>query len=307
MNKKCNLCDSKEIDILYKFSNKRILFCKNCGLIFSEINNLKLKNYYNHTYAERIRDNFRIDMTNEEYAHLILKQILELVKIGKILDVGCGAGYFLDYAKRLGWQIFGVELIEKNAKYAKEKFGLNVITGRLEDLDFPDNFFDVITMLDLIEHLVNPTAALSKINRLLKKDGLLCIETPNAGSIYHLLLKKKWISFAEDSHIYFFNRKNLEKILSKTGFHLVQIITPNVNFFSFEGLRRIRIYRYYYNFYLIVKKIFSSFNFEIRDNNLISQFLKFESNLIKLINYPTNKLFESLYLGDQIRAFAIKR
>ena len=100
---------------------------------------------------------------------------------GDLLDIGCGAGFFLNSARERGWNCHGLEILPEYIKYAKENFALENI--RFESLDEPltydDNTFDVITLWDLIEHLRNPLKSLKQINRVMKPGGLLVIWTPN--------------------------------------------------------------------------------------------------------------------------------
>jgi 2-polyprenyl-3-methyl-5-hydroxy-6-metoxy-1,4-benzoquinol methylase len=271
--------------------------CTHCGYIFVESNVERSKINYSGSYAEKIRGDFRLGTSNDSYAREVLKQIESLSERGRILDIGCGAGFFLNYARNAGWQTYGVELTIENARYASEHLGLNVKNVSIEDSKFPDNFFDVVTMWDVIEHLNNPRETIAHLFNIIKDNGLLCVETPNTESIYRALLGKYWIAFADSTHIRFFNKTNLKVLLEKSGFKVVKIQSTNVRFFSLEGLRRMRLYRYYYDLALVIGKIFPALIPSCRDD---------VNKVTKCLNYPTDILFESLYRGDQIRIFARK-
>jgi 2-polyprenyl-3-methyl-5-hydroxy-6-metoxy-1,4-benzoquinol methylase len=255
-----------------------------------------------------IRNHFRLDTSHELYAQEMIKGINRFKKTGKILDIGCGAGIFLDYARKLGWDTYGIELTESNYRFAKYNLGLNVFQGKIEDFEFRGNYFDSITMLDALEHTEDPLKILKKVKYLLKDDGLLCLETPNASSVYHLFLGKRWISFSEVSHIYFFNKQALEKLLHNLGFKILHIETANINFFSKEGLRRFRIYPYFYDLVLILHKAYQILlkDFLRNDKSLKSDISKFTSKFRDSINFPTNFLFNQLMMGDQLRIYAKK-
>ena len=123
---------------------------------------------------------------------------------GDLLDIGCGAGFFLNSAKERGWNCHGLEILPEYIKYAKENFALENI--RFESLDEPltydENTFDVITLWDLIEHLRNPLKSLKQINRVMKPGGLLVIWTPNVKNA--IVLKEKWLGYKTLQHLYFF-------------------------------------------------------------------------------------------------------
>jgi 2-polyprenyl-3-methyl-5-hydroxy-6-metoxy-1,4-benzoquinol methylase len=187
-----------------------------------------------------------------------------------------------------------------------------MINSDIEYLSFEENYFDVITMWDVIEHIKNPTTILKKIYKLLNFDGLLCIETPNNDSIYHLILKKEWISFREISHIYFYSPETLTRILNKVGFKAVKIETENVNFFSMEGLRRFSMNTYAYDLKLVLNKLSeilinnNCVKYKKEKDRSVNFFTEFRNKFTELANYPTNLLFNYLLMGDQLRIFCKK-
>ena len=158
--------------------------------------------------------------------HTQLKQI-ESFKPGKgsLLDLGCGAGYFVKCALDRGWKGYGLELLAEYVQYAKESLSLpRVQLGSLDDaLPFEPRTFDVVTMWDLIEHLRHPLACLEKINRVTKPGGLLVIWTPNVKN--SVFTKERWLSYAVKQHFYFFSRDSLEQLLQKAGFKINYIKT----------------------------------------------------------------------------------
>jgi 2-polyprenyl-3-methyl-5-hydroxy-6-metoxy-1,4-benzoquinol methylase len=123
---------------------------------------------------------------------------------GDLLDIGCGAGFFLKCAKQRGWNCHGLEILPEYIKYAQVNFALdNIRLGSLdESLSYDANTFDVITLWDLIEHLRNPLACLKRIHHVMKLGGLLVIWTPNVKNA--LFLKENWIGYKILQHFYFF-------------------------------------------------------------------------------------------------------
>jgi len=102
-------------------------------------------------------------------------------KKGRLLDAGCGPGFVVKNISAFeGWEVYGCEISPAAVNYAKEKLGLeNVVSGNISDAGFEEESFDIITMWDVIEHIPDPGPFLSGLNRLLKKNGILFVHTPN--------------------------------------------------------------------------------------------------------------------------------
>lgn len=150
-------------------------------------------------------------------ARRILQKIAKYKRQGRLLDVGCGPGLFLDEAKKKGWDVQGLDLSGWAAEYAKDHFGVQVTTGTLLDAHFPDRSFDVIVMNDVIEHVENPKAVLSEIRRILKNDGVLYLSTPDIESVWSRFLGARWWGINK-FHLFYFSRKTLEKMFHTVGF-----------------------------------------------------------------------------------------
>ena len=139
---------------------------------------------------------------------------------GNLLDVGCGAGFFLNYANSKGWDVNGIDLLDEYIQFAKEKLMIkNVHCLSLEKAHFDEKFFDVVTLWDLIEHLPKPLQELKKINRLLKPGGHLAIWTPNVKN--SIFMKQHWTGYITYQHLYFFSLKTLGQLLKRAGFKIV--------------------------------------------------------------------------------------
>ena len=148
------------------------------------------------------------------------------------MDIGCGFGDFLGLAQKRGWETFGIDISAKVLKVAREKYaGIRFWQGTIENIHLQDNYFDVVTMWDVIEHLSDPVTTLKAVQRCLVDDGLLVIKTPNQdwlGRRYSLLLYKaslrtirfhlKYLWYLP--HFYFFRPKTITLLLQRTGFEL---------------------------------------------------------------------------------------
>lgn len=222
---KCDLCGADDTSLLLKAKDinqaKRGLFnvvrCKKCGLVYvnprptkREIGKFYPKTYYvGPSDAERGIDKF-------QYGRM--KKIKKFKKTGRILDVGCGPGYFLAVAKKNGWKTQGVEVSKIAAGYAKKKFGINVFAGELLDAGYPNEYFDVVTLWHVLAHLPNPSETLTEANRVLKKDGLLVLTVPNITGFQAKVFKEYWFHLDVPRHLYFFGSGVLRQMLRKSGF-----------------------------------------------------------------------------------------
>jgi ubiquinone/menaquinone biosynthesis C-methylase UbiE len=146
-----------------------------------------------------------------------------LYKGAKILDIGSGGGEFMYLLTKLGYETTGIEPNIGYAKYSRREYGLNIITGLVEDIDMSASEYDVVTMWHVLEHTDNPFLVLSHINRWLKNEGTLFIEVPNVEAICQAPINR--FHFA---HLYSFNLKTVEKIGIKAGFYpIVQEISAD--------------------------------------------------------------------------------
>lgn len=232
---KCNLCGSGNFRTVYKkkFREEKhavesrysasggkigmdnIVKCRECGLVYINPrfeSKVILDAYYgseDKRYASQ--DQGRIYTFKKG-----IKLIGNFSKKGRILDVGCASGFFLKAAKDKGWDVYGVEPSKWFVDYAKEKYKIDVTCGTIFDTKYEDNFFDVITIWDVLEHTDDPMAVLNECSRVLKKGGILLINYPDISSLPSLLFRDKWW-FVLSSHLYYFAPGTIGKMLAKTG------------------------------------------------------------------------------------------
>src|SRR5437762_1155547 len=101
---------------------------------------------------------------------------------GKILDVGCAAGFFVKAASDAGWDAIGVEPCRWLADYGASQLGAKIVPATLAEANFPDASFDVVTMWDVLEHVPDPVGDLVEVFRILRPGGLLVINYPDVGT-----------------------------------------------------------------------------------------------------------------------------
>jgi SAM-dependent methyltransferase len=229
----CLLCGRGDPRVVFTDPPFRIVKCTGCGLVYTlprlpptAIQQMYQVDYWQSAeakdfgYTDYLRDRDLYLRTYRMRRELILKH---KPTPGRVLDVGCAAGYFLKTMHEIGWQTVGVELSRQMASYAREELGLpDVRAGSLESQDLPEQSFDVITFWDVIEHLEDPRPSLARAARLLKPDGIAVIETQNVESRFAKLMGKRWQHYKYEEHLYHFSPRTLPRLLESAGLRQIE-------------------------------------------------------------------------------------
>lgn len=243
----CDLCGSNHIEHRYALDAFSIVACKDCGLVFLDIdlNREKLSQMYSGDYYNERTDYFQVDASadasidNLGFDATNFNNGLELLRRyrpeqGRLLDVGCALGGFLRLARNDGWTVAGVDISEFAAQHCRERFGLDVQSGLLNELNFAEESFDVITLWDVLEHFEHPLQQLRHVNRILKSGGIMLVDTPNERALirtvacwlYRLTggkLSGPLRKLFHQYHLYYFNQATLQKLLNDAGFELIHL------------------------------------------------------------------------------------
>lgn len=215
---RCILCEQNNSEAVYIKSSPNILKCENCGLVYLARHPSGVDRQIRKNYTEYYLDTLSSDRST-------FKKRLEIIgnfkMAGRLLDVGCSIGTFLDIARSRGWEAYGVDIDKEAIDYCINTLRLNVKAGELGGCVFPLDYFDIVTMNDVVEHLKDPFPVFLEIKRILKKDGLLFISTPNINSIVAKIMGIRWVHLKPQEHVYYFTPHTIEKILKKTGFNVV--------------------------------------------------------------------------------------
>jgi 2-polyprenyl-3-methyl-5-hydroxy-6-metoxy-1,4-benzoquinol methylase len=142
---------------------------------------------------------------------------------GRILDIGCGRGVFLDEMRKHGWKVAGTEYNEDTAESINKRYNVNVVTGNPEDWGFPPGSFDVVTMNHVLEHMSAPEKAIDECSKVLREGGLIVLAVPNIMSLQSIIGKHLWFHLDIPYHIYHFSEMGLSSLIEKHGFHLLRI------------------------------------------------------------------------------------
>ncbi len=144
---------------------------------------------------------------------------------GRLLDLGCWVGFLpAEVAKVRGWGAVGVEPSRFAAAYARERLGVHVIEAPLLEAELEAGSFDAVFMGDVIEHLVDPHAALARVRQLLRPGGVLGLALPDAGSRVARVLGRRWWSVIP-THVQYFTRASLVALLGRSGFEPLVVST----------------------------------------------------------------------------------
>ena len=236
----CDLCESTEYESLFNARDRLHGFegtfsyvrCKTCGLVYMNPQILpddickfypddygphQIKREKKHPRERPLRTKFK----KNPFAVCVF---CSLTTESRLLDVGCGSGKFLNEIRiATGCQVYGVDISEVAARTAKENYSLEIFTGMLTEVPFPDNYFDVITARSYLEHVNNPSEVLLKLFRLLKQGGDLVIITPNFNSLNSKIFKDKWYALDCPRHLYIYSAKTITKLLEKSGLSIQKI------------------------------------------------------------------------------------
>lgn len=150
--------------------------------------------------------------------------IAQTFPTGTLLDIGCGSGDFLKFAKKQGWNVSGIEPNSSARKFASQQTGENILLPEQSHL-LVENSFDVITMWHVLEHVLDLHTQLSTIKNLAKQNASIIIALPNHDSFDGNKYKKHWAAWDVPRHLYHFNKKSVQQLFSKFGFKL-QDISP---------------------------------------------------------------------------------
>lgn len=231
---KCLLCGSFATFWMAK-NNCELYTCRSCNLRFVYPIPDALPVYTEQYFAGAGAGFGYVDYdSDKEPMRPVFEKYLDMVsqytKGTKIFDVGAATGFFLNIARERGYEVAGVEISSFAAECARSK-GLAVITGTLADISQEQyGVYDIVTMLDVIEHVENPRAELQRAHLLLRKGGILVINTPDAGSLYARILGRRWHLIVPPEHLYYFNRHNISDLLVQEHFQLQSLSTVGKSF-----------------------------------------------------------------------------
>ena len=233
----CNFCGADDVsqalagrDLLHGIPGEfSLVRCNRCGLMYinPQLTSGELENYYPEDYeAHSETKKWQMGWLRRiDYAYGIEKRrraIAHYIHPGRMLDVGCATGAFLDGMREHGWKVMGIEPGTRAAVYAREVLGLQVQNTTFEAAQLEPESLDLVTMWNVLEHLSDPRQAFYRIKKALRPGGLLVFAIPNTESYDLRIFKKYWAGYDLPRHLFVFPPAALEKMLRATGFTILE-------------------------------------------------------------------------------------
>lgn len=232
----CKICGSNNISRKYQLRDFRLdkatLYsyskCSQCGVVFQnpQIAPNEMINHYNQEkvyYLPSSQKGVR-KILIDHGLHKRAKIIKKFKNSGRLLDIGCGSGAFINYmAKNTNFEVMGTEINKANINSIKKHYSLDVRFGEIADIDLPNDYFDVITLWDVLEHIHNPKQMILNLKPFLKSNGFLVLRLPNLDSLDSKLFKRFWAGLDAPRHYYVFSEESIKKLLHDLGFNIKSI------------------------------------------------------------------------------------
>jgi SAM-dependent methyltransferase len=226
---RCYLCEANSCKPVIGEGGWQYYRCRHCGLVFlyPQPSEAFLIEHYQHYLAAE-------QQAVESWRRMMLPVMARSASFieerfplpGRMLDVGCGYGFFLEHMERRGWRVEGIEIATTGRDYARHHLGLEVSAHPLPRCDWPEERFDVITLFYVIEHLSDPRAVLTEVRRLLRPGGLVVLRWPHTTPLARVL--KPWAEslrlYQAPSHLFDFTPRTIARLLTDLGFAEIQTV-----------------------------------------------------------------------------------
>ena len=238
---RCRLCGSIDTKRRIQLEGYAVYRCRECDAVFSDLAAEQAEGLYDAEYfTEEFGPYFAAlfgdadDTPIREHFTRYLDILERSVPRGRLLEIGCAAGLFLDVARGRGWQIDGVEISEHAASVARERRGIDVIVGDVKDVSLPEQSFDAVAMLDLLEHIIEPGELLDRAHGLIRPGGALMLVLPNDRNLTTMIamaahrLSLGTISYPASRvhqiyHVTYFTPATIAALLVRHGFEVVEV------------------------------------------------------------------------------------
>lgn len=226
-NVRCKVCgesNDENFVVKYKKDELNIVQCKNCNFVFIPPYYRKEINYVNYKDEKVFEAIKRGNDWLKYQRHFLRYKLLKkyVVKGGNLFDLGVGWGHFLNAGRMLGYNVSGIEIAKMPYRYAKEYLKLPVDNIDFFDYQAKQDYYDIITMWDVLEHIDNCDEVIKRCNGMLKKGGFIILQVPQIDSFFAKRQKENWQAMGLD-HVNYFSKETIKRLLKDKGFKTVKI------------------------------------------------------------------------------------
>ena len=291
----CFVCKLPGLVPVLNFEHVHLVKCSHCGMTFcSEIPS-----------KERLRDYYGQYPTSEEMPAILVKRYNELLdqfepyrKTNNILDFGCGNGFLLDEAKKRGWNVYGAEFDSRYVANCSTK-GIRTCQVPVTPGDFGDIEFDVITCIEVIEHLTDPSVEVNLFYELLREGGLLYITTPNFNALSLKIAGGDWSVVTYPEHLSYFTTETLRYLCTRNNLESISIESSGISIERLSVAMKLKFAR-------LVKSQEKTTPIDIHEDQKISEFMEHLS-LLRFLKKRSNSVLSMAGMGDTLKACFIKK
>lgn len=239
----CPLCNNEKRKVVFRRFEINIVQCSQCGCGYAEkfpVNTADI--YGNKDYLPIAQSDYldNVDYRKQRFGSERLRLMAEYLNnppsSSRLLDIGCGTGWFLEMAQQEGYKVSGYEFSKNLAEFTAQRFKIKVWTEPLTELDETE-LFDIITLFDVIEHVFNPKEIIQSVYSHLEPGGIAIFFTPNLDSFGFQHLKEHSSLVMPVEHLFYFTPRSLRRIIEETGLKVV--------YFATKGMDIPDIYSYY--------------------------------------------------------------
>ena len=231
----CPVCDGQTFLPLFEKRGEHFVRCKSCQLTL--INPRPPAKAVEQTYDPAYSQHYirKADKKLKRCRRWVNRVQRRFVREGSWLDVGCSAGFVVAAAKAAGFDAHGIEIESAAVKYARSTLDLdNVVVGVLEEHNYAEQSFDVISLYDVIEHVPDLNRVVGELKRILKPAGVIEIRTPDIGHWSTPSKIETWKEVKPSEHLYYFNRETLPMLFARHNLQLIYrrlMFKPAINMF----------------------------------------------------------------------------
>lgn len=223
----CVVCGSAAFRFLFAHKGGSMKQCRTCELV--QLMPMPTSREIAKLYHEDF-DHFAPYLEQLDVHRAYFRKKIEDIRLRvsgdglRVLDIGCAMGVLLEEAAKQGMEATGVDISKDAVTYCRKQ-NLKAVAGTIQTLGgtLPDASFDIITAFQIVEHERDPLGFMKRIHKLLKKDGMVVLATPNYGGRWRKVMGKRWVGFTHPEHVILLNFVSMRHLLEMAGFRDIQI------------------------------------------------------------------------------------